>query len=237
MTPKQDFSMIKNALGITSLAALAALVTGCASSSGGYAGAETETTYNKQLDAQRLVAVINNDDYYEIRKDNRIIVLSDAKDMKLWVDTGDIPLRLTRIGGGPNGETVVYGIAAPEKNKKEGFGSVEMFEGRRTGADKDFYAEVLKDNKWYVFGTWAELDSFRKTGRAEGLASAGYAANGEAVAVAQPVDTLGARFKAIHGSGAAPAVADAAPAPKAEAPVAAPAPAPAAKPAAKKTRK
>jgi hypothetical protein len=184
---------------------------GCATS-GGYQGAEAEAAYNKNLDAQRLVAVINNDDYYEIRKDNRIIVLSDADDVKLWLATGDIPLRVTRIGGGPKGETLVFGIAKPESKKKDGFGSVEMYEGRRAGADKNFYAEVLSDNKWYVFGTWAELDSFRKTGRAEGLASAGWSALGEPVVVAQPADALAARFRSLHGAGAAPVAATVAPA-------------------------
>ena len=201
---------MKNVMALTALAVLA---TGCASSTGGYQGAETETTYNKQLDAQRQVAVINNDDYYEIRKDNRIIVLSDAKDMKLWLDTGDIAYRVTRIGGGPKGETLIFGIAGPENKKKDGFGSVEMYEGRRVGADKDFYAEVLADGKWYVFGTWAELDSFRKTGRAEGLASAGWSALSEPVVVAQPTDPLTARFRSVHGTGAAPVAATPEPAP------------------------
>lgn len=210
---------MKNVIGMTALALLA---TACATAPGGYAGAETEKAYNKALDAQRLVAVINNDDYYEIRKDNRVTVLSDAADMKLYIDTGDIAYRQTRIGGGPHGETVIFGIATPEKNKKDGFGSVEMFEGRRVGAEKDFYGEVLADGKWHVFGNWSALDAFRKGGPASDLVAAGYAASGEAV-LAQPGDALIARFRSVHGTGSAPAVAAPAPAPVAPAAKAAPA--------------
>lgn len=184
---------------VIALAGFALLLGGCAT--GTWQGAEAEKAYDKQLEAIRQTAVINNDDYYEIHNDGRIIVLSDVDDMKLWLATGDIPLRVTRIGGGPKGETLVFGIAKPESKKKDGFGSVEMYEGRRVGAEKDFYAEVLQDNTWYVFGTWAELDSFRKTGHAVGLASSGGSAAGEPVMVAQPVDALTARFRSLHGSG------------------------------------
>ena len=196
---------MKNVLRCTALTATL-LATGCATSGGGYQGVEAEKTYDKNLEAVRQTAVINNDDYYEIHKDNRIVVIADGGDMKLWLSTGDIPYRLTRIGGGPKGETVVFGIATPENKKKEGFGSVEMFDGRRAGAEKNFYAEVLQDNRWYVFGTWAELDSFRKTGRAEGLASGGTAPTGEPVVVAQPTGALMERFNSIHGAGSPVAV-------------------------------
>lgn len=183
---------------VIALAALA-LLGGCAA--GTWQGAEAEKTYDKQLEAIRQTAAINNDDYYEIHKDGRILVLSDVDDVKLWLATGDIPLRVTRIGGGPKGETMVFGIAKPESKKKDGFGSVEMYEGRRVGAEKNFYAEVLQDNTWYAFGTWAELDSFRKTGKTVGMASGGASAAGEAVLVAQPVDALTTRFRSLHGSG------------------------------------
>lgn len=189
---------MKNAIRCAALGAMV-LAAGCAAP-GGYQGAEAEKAYDKNLDAIRQTAVINNDDYYEVHKDNRIYVVADAADMKLWLGTGELPLRVSRIGGGPKGETVVFDIAKPESGKKEGFGSVEMYDGRRVGAENNFYAEVLQDNRWYVFGTWAELDSFRKTGKAEGLASGGTTATGEPVLVAQPVDALMTRFKSVHGA-------------------------------------
>jgi hypothetical protein len=176
-----------------------AMLAACASNTGGWQGADPERVYDKALDAARLTQVINNDDYYEIHKDGKIYVLADAADLKTFLANGDIPLRVTRIGGGPSGETVVFDIARPESAKKEGFGSVEMYDGRRPGAEKDFYAEVHKDGKYYVFGSWAALEAFRKSGDLSGLTTA-QGPGGEALMVAQPAETLVARFKSLRGA-------------------------------------
>lgn len=166
---------------------------------GGWQGAGAEKMYDQALEAQRATAVLNNDDYYEIHKDGRIYVIADTADLSTFNATGELPLRVTRIGGGPKGETIVFAIAKPESKKKEGFGAVEMYDGKRTGAAKDFYAEVCRDGKYYVFGSWPDLDAFRKSGSASGLSSAGITGpNGEAVMVAQPADALIARFKTVH---------------------------------------
>lgn len=170
-----------------------------ACATGHWMGAEAEKSYDKALDTSRATAVLNNDDYYEIHKDGKIVVIADATDLKLYMSNGELPLRVTRIGGGPKGETVVFDIAKPEAGKKTGFGSVEMYDGKRQGADKDFYGEVLNEDKYYVFGNWAGLDAFRKSGEATQLSAAGaIGPNGETVMVAQPSDALIARFKTLH---------------------------------------
>lgn len=161
-------------------------------------GAEAETRYEAELKQIRLTEVINNDDYYEYHKDGRIYVLADAKDLKGFLENGEIPLRTTRIGGGPNGETLVYGIAKPEKDKKSGFGAQEMFEGRREGAAKDFYGEVFKDGEYRVFGDWASLKSYRATGQMT-AASSMPGPEGAKVSFAQASDALAQRFKTTHG--------------------------------------
>ena len=180
------------------LAVLPALAV-AACSSQGWQGAATEKMYDMNLEAQRATAVLNNDDYYEIHKDGRIYVLADVADLKEFAATGETPLRVTRIGGGPKGETVVFAIARPESKKKDGFGAVEMYDFKRKGADKDFYAEVVRDGKYYVFGSWESLEAFRKTGQTAGL-SAATGPKGEALMVSQPSDKLVERFKTIHGS-------------------------------------
>ena len=178
--------------------AVAGLLAACGTT-GGWQGAGAEKMYDQALEAQRATAVLNNDDYYELHKDGRIYVIADAGDLREFLGNGELPLRVTRIGGGPKGETIVFGIARPESKKKDGFGAVEMYDGKRTGAAKDFYAEICRDGKCYVFGSWADLDAFRKSGSASGLSSAGITGpNGEAVMVAQPADALIARFKTVH---------------------------------------
>lgn len=182
---------------LASLTLVPTLLVAACSTSGGWQGAGAEKTYDQGLEAQRATAVLNVDDYYEIHKDGRIYVIADAGDLKEFLGTGELPLRVTRIGGGPRGETVVFAIARPESKKTSGFGAVEMYDGRRKGADKGFYAEVFKDNKYHVFGDWASLEAFRK-GDAASLSQAGTGPNGEPVLTAQPA--LLERFKTLHAA-------------------------------------
>jgi hypothetical protein len=166
---------------------------------GHWQGAGAEKMYDQNLEAARATAVLNNDDYYEIHQDGRIYVIADAGDLREFLANGELPLRVTRIGGGPKGETVVFGIARPESKKKEGFGAVEMYDGKRQGAAKDFYAEISRDNHYYVFGSWADLEAFRQSGTESALSDAGISGpQGEAVMVAQPAEILLARFRALH---------------------------------------
>ena len=179
------------------LPAVAGVLTACGAT-GGWQGAGAEKMYDQALEAQRATAVLNNDDYYEIHKDGRIYVIADTADLQNFTSSGELPLRVTRIGGGPKGETIVFAIAKPESKKTDGFGAVEMYDGKRQGAVKDFYAEIYRDNRYYVFGTWADLDAFRKSGSTSGLTASGTGPNGEAVMVAQPSDVLVARFSTLH---------------------------------------
>ncbi len=178
--------------------AMAGVLTACGAT-GHWQGAGAEKMYDQNLEAQRATAVLNNDDYYELHRDGRIYVIADAGDLKEFLGNGELPLRVTRIGGGPKGETVVFGIARPESKKKDGFGAVEMYDGKRKGAAKDFYAEVCREGACYVFGNWADLEAFRQSGSASGLSEAGLSGpSGEKVMVAQPAEALIERFKKLH---------------------------------------
>lgn len=178
--------------------AMAGVLAACGTT-GGWQGAGAEKMYDQALEAQRATAVLNNDDYYELHRDGRIYVIADAGDLREFLSNGELPLRVTRIGGGPKGETVVFGIARPESKKKEGFGAVEMYDGKREGAAKDFYAEVCREGRCYVFGSWADLDAFRKSGSTSGMSDAGLTGPaGEVVMVVQPADALIERFRTLH---------------------------------------
>lgn len=168
------------------------------SNSGGYQGA-AEDDYEKNLAAERAAIALNNDDLYEIHRDNRIYVITDATDFKNFLSTADVPFRVTRIGGGPAGETVILGIATSESKKTGGFGSVEMWDGKREGSSKAFYAEVFKDNKWYLFGNWAAYNAYHASGSLSGFTSAGAAPDGATIMVSGDADALTTKFKSLHG--------------------------------------
>lgn len=170
---------------------------------GGWMGAEAEKKYDAELAAQRLVAVRNSDDYYEYHLDNEILVLADKKDVKVYLTANEIPLRVTKIGGGPNGERLVFALMKNEAKameKKVGYkgGAQQMYEGTLDGNDKGFYGEVLKGGRYVVFGSWKDLQSFRQSGAATEV-SAGTAADGKPVTFTTDNADVLARFKELHG--------------------------------------
>lgn len=108
----------------------------------------------------------NNDDYYEAHHEGRLYVFDDFATYRDFLNLGETPYRLTRIGAGPKGQTVVFGLTPEDKKKRSGVAAVAMFDGQMQGAETGFYAEVFHDNRFHVFDRWADLQAFRQTGEA-----------------------------------------------------------------------
>ncbi len=203
--------MLKNAhLALVATATL--LLAGCGVK-GGWMGADAEKTYDKELEAKRLAENKNNDDYFEIHKDGRIYVLSDLKEYQTWLKTDEIPLVVTKIGVGPNGETVKMALIKKEAKAMEkivGYkGAAEqMYEGKLVGLEKGFYGEVHKSNKIWVFENGKDLHEFQKSGEVPcGITQIGagpegktlvYVQNCKAAAKAKPEASI-AKFRSIYG--------------------------------------
>ncbi len=108
----------------------------------------------------------NVDDYYQVYHEGRIYVFDDFKTYQDFLNLGETTFRLTRIGAGPNGETVVFGLRKKDKKMRSGIGSVDMFDGKAEGIEDGFYGEVVKDGRIYVFSTWQDLKDFLQVGEA-----------------------------------------------------------------------
>lgn len=186
--------------------AVAAMVaaSGCAVN-GGWMGAEAEKTYDKELETKRLAEVLNNDDYYEIHRDGRIYVLSDAKAYTTFLSTGEIPLVVTRIGAGPKGETLRLALTKNDAKAMEkivGYkgAAQKMYEGALDGLTKGFFGVVQQeDGTYYVFDNWNALRAFRETGSAAGYNEATEPGGGRVVyvnAAAKPAEAA-ARFSSL----------------------------------------
>lgn len=153
---------------------------------GGWMGADAEKAYDKELEIKRLSEVLNNDDYYEFEKDGRIYVLSDAKDYNTFLKLGELPYSTKKIGGGPGGKTIVYGLIKNEtklleKDPRSQGAAQKMFEGNLKGMEKDFFGVILRDDGYYVFSSWKDLEAFKASGSATGYTDAAAGPGGKPV--------------------------------------------------------
>ncbi len=109
----------------------------------------------------------NVNDYYQVTKEGRIYIFDDFKTYESFNQVGETAYRLTRIGAGPNGETIVFGLSKKDKKMRSSLGSVALYEGTADGIANGFYGEVVDDHgRIHVFSEWADLKSFLQVGEA-----------------------------------------------------------------------
>ncbi len=157
--------------------------------------------------AEKAVApAYNVDDYYQVYQEGRIYVFDDFATYQSFLKVGETAYRLTRIGTGPNGETVVFGLRKQDKKMRSGIGGIELYDGRAEPISEGFYGEVIKEGRIYVFNTWADLKSFIAVGEAPyRFTQIGAGPSGKTVVYVlnksnkkkQPVDLM-AEFKRKH---------------------------------------
>lgn len=189
------------------LLSVAALSAAACASKGTYMGAELEKAYEAELKVKRLSEELNNDDYYELRKDNTIYVFTDAKSYKIWLSTHEIPLLVTKFRVGPNGEKAKFQLVKNETKAMEskvGYkgASQKMYEGGQDGLAKGFSGFVYteSDNTYYVFDNWASLKAFKASGTARGLTTSNGPNGAKVVYVgadSEPAE-LAQKFAALH---------------------------------------
>jgi hypothetical protein len=109
----------------------------------------------------------NINDYYQVRRDQRIYVFDDPKTFGEFLSGGETPYRLTRIGAGPQGETLVFGLRGMDKDKKEeNIGAAALYDGKAQGAADGFFAVLMDDKRIHVFEDWAGFAAYRDSGEA-----------------------------------------------------------------------
>lgn len=100
---------------------------------------------------------------YEVHEDGRIYVFYDRKLYKEFLSLGETPYRLTRIGAGPNGETLVFGLTKADKKMKTSIPAIELYDGKLQQSG-NFYAEMVKHNRIYVFSEFKDMNTVRQFG-------------------------------------------------------------------------
>ncbi|TBR43554.1 hypothetical protein CBF23_005095 [Marinomonas agarivorans] len=108
-------------------------------------------------------ASVNNDDLYEVHHEGRIYIFDDRDTYAEFLQVGETSYRKVRIGAGPKGETLVFGLTNEDKKKFSGIASIDMYDGALAGAES-FYGEMRVEGRIYVFGSLAEMNDARLVG-------------------------------------------------------------------------
>ncbi len=162
--PTQSQRFLPHALAV---ALLLSGASGCATSqnapaakSGAEAPANPSRASAPQAPAAQPAAA-NTDYFFIVFHDNgRIYPIADVKNYLGFLEHGELIYTRTRIGAGPEGETIVFGI---EKNEADDLGkparAERFYDGKHEPAGP-FYGEVMKDGRFYVFGAWKDFKDF-----------------------------------------------------------------------------
>lgn len=111
----------------------------------------------------KAAKAISSSEIYEVHQDGRIYVFYDRNLFKEFVALGETPFRLTRIGAGPNGETLVFGLTKHDK-KNPGKVNVINYYDHRIQAPEHIYAEMHRHGRIYVFDKFEEMKPVRQFG-------------------------------------------------------------------------
>jgi len=99
---------------------------------------------------------------YEVHHDGRIHVFYDKSVFNEFMSLGETSFRLTRIGAGPHGETMVFGLTKKDKKMKKDIPAIDLYDGK-IKADY-FYAEMHKHGRIYVFNSFEDMQTVRDFG-------------------------------------------------------------------------
>jgi len=100
---------------------------------------------------------------YEVHEEGRIYAFYDRALYKEFLSVGETAYRLTRIGTGPNGETMVFGLTKKDKKKGSNTPAVKLYENKVKTAE-NFYAETIRHGRIYVFDNFSDMKTVRQFG-------------------------------------------------------------------------
>lgn len=152
---------MKLALSPIRLAIVASVFTtlsGCAAYEGNDSGAVVASKVESAVQS-------NNNDLYESHHDGRIYIFDDYTLYNDFNKQGHTPYILARIGAGPKGKTIKFGLTSKDKKKQSGIASVDLYDGKLAPAE-NFYGEMRKEGRIYVFSTLSDMKEVRTIGEA-----------------------------------------------------------------------
>jgi hypothetical protein len=144
-------------------AVVAALLAGCATQPAPAPKAEAPKADAKPA-AAAPAAQPEATEYFVVQpEDGRYYAFGSFKLYQDYLAHGEVALTRTRIGAGPTGQTVVFGIT--NDDVKAGKPSVaELVFDAKLSPAPNFYGEVFKGGRYYVFDNLKALKEFAAFG-------------------------------------------------------------------------
>lgn len=101
--------------------------------------------------------------FLTFHENGRLYVLGDAKLERIFRETGEVALARTRIGEGPDGRTLVFGMTKDDA-KRGGPTDAEMLYDMKLVPAGSFYGEVARNDRLYVFTEWQDMAAYLRHG-------------------------------------------------------------------------
>jgi hypothetical protein len=143
---------------LTSALALG-VMSGCATQSNTAQAPENKPAATATAAIQPATAPTQH--YFLVFHENgRIYPIADAKNYLAFLDVDELIYTRTRVGAGPDGETLVFGIEKKEADDLNKSATAELFYDGKLEVTGPFYGEVMKDGRLHVFGTWQDFKDY-----------------------------------------------------------------------------
>lgn len=101
-------------------------------------------------------------DYFFIvyHENGRIYPIADVKNYLAFMDVDELIYTRTRIGAGPDGETIVFGIEKKEADDLNKPAKAELLFDGQYEPTGPFYGEMARDGRYLVFGSWHDFKDY-----------------------------------------------------------------------------
>ena len=93
----------------------------------------------------------------------RVHAFGDTKNYFDFLSHGEVQLTRTRIGAGPGGKTLVYGITGDDVKNNQPRRGEQLLEGS-VPVGAPFYGEAFKNGRFYLFGDLKDMKDFTAFG-------------------------------------------------------------------------
>ncbi|MBO1923116.1 hypothetical protein [Thiomicrorhabdus sp. 6S3-12] len=138
----------------------AALLAGCESTQ---VKSEAPVAQEQKVAAPAVQEAAVTTQLFDVVHDGRYYSFYDFATYQSFLSVGETAYRLTRIGGGPHGETLVFGLAKADKKKGAETPAAMIWDGK-SQVEGEFYGEMRKHGRIYVFSSKDDMDAVRQVG-------------------------------------------------------------------------